>query len=164
MASKRNKKKLSSKQANRISLLISTIGFIFMLVIGLISKPTGKVEICYWIMGCIVAPMFIYLIFYFFIFKGEGRKAEEDAKEIEIVTTQHLSCTDFTQVYFLVKGYGSHIDMMRQILQKEGCKFYAKLTENKNIYLIVKDKYNEEVYSVEIQNHVYFHYNFKFEE
>ena len=54
--------------------------------------------------------------------------------------------------------------MIRQILQKEGCKFYAKLTENKNIYLIVKDKHNEEVYSVEIENHVYFNSNFKFEE
>ena len=66
-------------------------------------------------------------------------------------------------MYFLAKGYGSDINIMRQILQKEGCKFYAKLTE-KNIYLIVKDKHNEEVYSGEIENHVYFNSNFKFEE
>ena len=66
-----------------------------------------------------------------------------------------LSYTDFQQVYFLVTDVGSHINMMRQILQKEECKFYAKLIDNKNIYLVVKDKHNEEVYSAEIENYVY---------
>ena len=55
---------------------------------------------------------------------------------------------------------GSHIDMMNKILQKEECKFYAKLTEDNNIYLIVKDKH-EEVLSEEIQNYVYFNNKFK---
>ena len=54
--------------------------------------------------------------------------------------------------------------MMNKILQKEECKFYAKLIENNNIYLIVKDKHNEEVFSEEIENHVYFNHNFKFKE
>ena len=56
------------------------------------------------------------------------------------------------------------IEEYEKILQKEECKFYAKLTENNNIYLIVKEKHNEEVYSAEIENHVYFNSNFKFEE
>ena len=164
MANKRNKKKLNSKQANRISLVISTLYFIYILVNGIILKPTGEIAVCYWFVGCIVGTIFIYFAFYFFVFKGEEREREERTKKIEIVTAQYLSYTDFKQVYFLVKEYGSHIDMMRQILQKEGCKFYAKLTKNKNIYLIVKDKHNEEVYSVEIENYVYFNSHFKFEE
>ena len=56
------------------------------------------------------------------------------------------------------------MDMIMQILQKEGCKFYAKLTENNNIHLVVKDKHNENVYSVEIENLIYFNSNFKFDE
>ncbi len=162
MANERNKKELSSKQANRISLVISTIYFIYVFLNGIISKPTGNQAVYYWMIGCVVGTIFIYGVFYFFIFKGEEKAKEERTKEIEIVTSQYLSYTDFKQVYFLAKGYGS--DMIRQILQKEGCKFYAKLTENKNIYLLVKDKHNEEVYSVEIENHVYFNSNFKFEE
>lgn len=47
------------------------------------------------------------------------------------------------------------MDMIIQILEKEGCKFYAKLTENNNIHLVVKDKHNEEVYSVEIENNLF---------
>ena len=43
--------------------------------------------------------------------------------------------------------------MMRQILQKEGCKFYAKLTKNKNIYLIVKDKYNDLIIETRFKDH-----------
>lgn len=164
MANKRNKKKLNSKQANRISLVISTIYFIYAFVNGIISKTTGNQAVYYWMIGCVVGTIFIYGVFSCFIFKGEEKAREERTKEIEIVTAQYLSYTDFKQVYFLAKGYGRNIIMMRQILQKEGCKFYAKLTENKNIYLIVKDKHNEEVYSVEIENHVYFNSNFKFKE
>lgn len=147
MANKRNKKKLDSKQANRISLLISTVYFIYVLVNGLISKPTGDQAVYYWTIGCAIGTIFIYVVLYAMIFKVDDRKSEERAREMEIVTAQYLSYTDFKQVYF-----------------KEECKFYAKLTENDNIYLIVKDKHNEEVFSKEIENYVYFHNNFKFKE
>ena len=164
MAKKRSKQNLTSKQANRISLIISAIYFSYALVNGVISKPTGDFAVYYWMIGCIVGTLFIYCVFYFCIFKGEDKVKKERAKEIEIATIQYLSYTEFKEVYFLVKGSGSGIDMIRKILQKEGCKFYAKLTDSKNIYLIVKDKHNEEVYSAEIENHVYFNSNFKFEE
>lgn len=163
MAKKRNKKKLSSKQADRISLAIAAIYFICGLVRGIIEKPSGDLAIAYWfIVG--IGTLAIYLIFYFFIFKGEDKEIDERYKETEFVTIQQLSYTDFRQVYFKINDSGSHIDMMRKILQKEGCKFYAKLTENNNIYLIVKDKHDEEVYSREIENYIYFNYNFTFEE
>lgn len=166
MANKRSKKNLTSKQVNRISLIISAVYFIYALVNGIISKPsaTSEKELMYWVIGCMIGTIFIYFVFYCLIFKGEYKEKEERAKEIEIATIQYLSYTDFKEVYFSAEGFGSDIDMMRKILQKEECKFYAKLTENNNIYLIVKDKHNEEVYSAEIENHVYFNSNFKFEE
>lgn len=164
MAKKRSKKNLTSKQANRISLIISAIYFACSLVNGIVSKPTGDNAVYYWAIGCISGTVFIYFVFYFVIFKGEDKESKESTKEIEIATIQYLSYTEFKEVYFLSEGFGSDIDMIRKILQKEGCKFYAKLTENNNILLIAKDKHNEEVYSAEIENHVYFNSNFKFEE
>ena len=155
MVKKRSKKSLTSKQANRISLIISAIYLIVSLIRGIIEKPTGDNAVYYWTIGCMVGTAFIYFVFYFVIFKGEDKVTEG-------VTMQYLSYTDFKEVYFLAEGFGSDIDMMRKILQKEGCKFYAKLTENNNIFLIVKDKHNEEVYSAEIENHVYFNSNSKF--
>lgn len=164
MAKKRSKKNLTSKQANKISLIISAIYLILSLIKGIIAKPTGDMAVYYWTIGCIVGTIFIFFVFYFVIFKGEDKVRKERTKEIEIATIQYLSYTEFKEVYFLAEGFGSDINMMRKILQKEGCKFYAKLTENNNILLIVKDKHNEEVYSAEIENHVYFNSNFKFEE
>lgn len=52
--------------------------------------------------------------------------------------------------------------MMKKILRKEECKFYAKLTDNENIYLVVKDKHDEEVYDTKIENYDYFDSYFKF--
>ena len=168
MANKRNKKKINSKWANRISLLISAIYFIYMLVNGLISKPTGDEAFYYWTICCVTGTLLIYMFFYIFIFKVDDRefeeKAKKKAKKAEFATKQYLSYTDLKQVYFIVTDTGSYIDMMRQILEKEGCKFYAKLTENNKIYLIVKDKHNEKVYSAEIENYFYFDNYFKFEE
>ncbi len=161
MANKRNKKKLDSEQAIRIrtSWLISTVYFICVLVIGLILKPDQAVN--YWLTFGITGTLAIFNVSYFMIFNDSIIELED---EMKIITVQHLSYTDFKQVYFLVADDGSYIiNMMNKILQKEECKFYAKLTENDNIYLIVKDKHDEEVFS-EVIDYVYFNYNFEFKE
>ncbi len=74
MANKRNKKKLNSKQANKISVVISTVYFIYMLVNGIISKPAGELAVYYWLVSCMVGTVFIYCSFYYFVFKGEERE------------------------------------------------------------------------------------------
>ena len=105
-----------------------------------------------------------YLFYlYEIIFKGEDIARSERERQVEVATRQCLSKTDYRQVYFLYESCDK-MDMIMQILQKEGCKFYAKLTENNNIHLVVKDKHNEEVYSIEIENLIYFNSNFKFDE
>ena len=164
MANKRNKKKLDSEQAirTRTSLLISTVYFICVLVIGLILKPDQAVN--YWLMFGITGTLVIFSVSYFMIFNDFERVLKDEVMEMKIITAQHLSYTDFKQVYFLGADDGSYIiNMMNKILQKEECKFYAKLTENNNIYLIVKDKHDEEVFS-EVIDYVYFNYNFEFKE
>lgn len=159
----RNKKKINSKQANQISLIISAIYFICIFIKGLVSKPVGDFAVYYWVIGCVAGTLLIYFIFYYFVFKGEDKNIVEREQQIEIATRQCLSKTDYKQVYFLYEGCDI-MDMIVQILKKEGCKFYAKLTENNNIHLVVKDKHNEEVYSAEIENLIYFNSNFKFDE
>lgn len=124
----------------------------------------GEQALYYWGVGCALGTIFIYLFFYYMIFNGENRAYEEKIEEMKIVTLSYLSYTDFRQVNFLVTDARSYIDMMNKIIQKEEYKFYAKLTENNNIYLIVKDKHNEEVFNDEISNYVYFNHYFKFEE
>ena len=164
MANKRNKKKLDSEQAirTRTSLLISTVYFICVLVIGLILKPDQAVN--YWLMFGITGTLVIFSVSYFMIFNDFERVLKDEVIEMKIITAQHLSYTYFKQVYFLGADDGSYIiNMMNKILQKEECKFYAKLTENNNIYLIVKDKHDEEVFS-EVIDYVYFNYNFEFKE
>ena len=164
MANKRNKKKLDSEQAIRIraSWLISTVYFICVLVIGLILKPDQAVN--YWLTFGITGTLVIFSVSYFMIFNDFERVLKDEVIEMKIITAQHLSYTDFKQVYFLVADDRSYIiNMMNKILQKEECKFYAKLTENNNIYLIVKDKHDEEVFS-EVIDYVYFNYNFEFKE
>ncbi len=122
MAKKRSKKNLTSKQANRISLVISVIYLILALIEGIIAKPTGDYAVYYWTIGCIVRTVFIYFVFYNVIFKGEDKVRKERTKEIEIATIQYLSYTEFKEVYFLAEGFGSDINMMRKILQKEDGK------------------------------------------
>lgn len=163
MANNRNKKKINSKQANIISLIISGIYFIYVLINGLVSKPVGDFAVYYWAIGCVAGTLLIYFIFYYFIFKGEDKNIAEREQQIEVEIKQFLSSTDYKQVYFFYESCDI-MDMIMQILQKEGCKFYAKLTENNNVHLVIKDKHNEEVYSAEIENLIYFNSNFKFDE
>ena len=153
MANNRKKRKINSKQANIISLIISGIYFIYMLISGLISKPVGDFAVTYWSIDCVVGTLLIYVIFYILIFKGE----------VNVAIKQCLSTTDYKQVYLLYESCDI-MNMITKILQKEGCKFYAKLTEDNNVHLIVKDKHDEEVYSTEIENPFYFDKNFKFDE
>lgn len=151
MARNNKKRQLNAKQSSKISMVISILYFICMLVNGLLSN-LEEVFIYYLFIVCITGSLFIYFVFYFLIFKGEEKERTEKA----VVTIQYLSYKNFKQVS-LSKNCDKYI--MWQILKKEGYKFYAQLTEDNNIQILVKDKHNQEVYSTEI-NSVYFDYNF----
>ena len=162
MTNNRRKRKLTSRQASIISWVITAVNFICVFVNGIILKPTGDAAVWYLGLCCVLETIFIFFVFYFLIFNVYERKIKEIEKNIEDIIIENLSNTDFRQVYFFViTEKGSHIDMMMEILKKEECKFYAKLTDNQHIYLVVKDKYDEEVYNAEIENYTYFNHHFK---
>lgn len=165
MANNRKKKKINSKQqVNRISFIISGIYFVCVLIKGIILKPVGDFAFSYWLMGCFGGTIFIYFMFrVIFILKLQDKIDFEKEQEIRQYLDKYLSNECYTQVYFRYENCNSIRDMIIKILQKEGCKFYAKFIEN-NIHLIVKDKHNEKVYSAEIKNLNYFKSNFKFDE
>ncbi len=165
VTSKRNKKKLnlSSKQANKITLTIIGIYLILVIINGIVNQKIIHDQSSYWCMLCTGGPLIIYITFYHFIFRGHDKELIEERNRIKTTTIPQLSYTDFRQVYFFLSSSGDAIAKIMQILRKEECKFYAKLNENDTIYLIVKDKYNEEVYSSEIENYTYFNSHFKFE-
>lgn len=101
------------------------------------------------------------------IFNLDDIKDKERLKrEVKDEIFEKLSYTVFKEVNFVVsieEKHDSKINMMRQILKNEGCRFYAKLTEDDNIYIVVKYKHDEEVYSTCIENVIYFDSNFKLE-
>ncbi len=157
MANNRNKKKLNSTQATLISLMISILYLIFMLIGAKFLKQDENFAAFYRGIFCSIGTPFIFIIFYEIVFKVKDKRKEE----AEVAIRKYLSTTDYKQVIFLYEPCDI-TKMLVQILQKEDCKFYAKLTENNNIHLIVKDKNNEEVYSTEIDNIFYFNANFTF--
>lgn len=164
MANKRNKSKLTSKQATRISLLITLTYVIYTIICGICFKPTGEEIIYYFFVNFLIGSCFIFFIFYCIIFKVPNKESDERRKKAEIRNIQRLSSTNFTQVYFDPEDTGGNIDIMMTILKKEGCIFYAKLTENNCIHLLVKDKHAEEVFNEKIDNHLFFYNNFELQE
>lgn len=99
MANNRNKKKINSKQANQISLIISAIYFICTFIKGLVSKPVGDFAVYYWAIGCVVGTLLIYFIFYEIIFRGEDIARSERERQVEVATRQCLSKTDYRRKF-----------------------------------------------------------------
>ena len=152
------KRKLNTKRF--LLLIIFVVIFVFLVGIS-VSERTREEERYLVLFSCAIGITFTATGIVVICLAEAIRK---ERKKQEIQNKKNLSYTDFKQVYFFLgQTYGSHIDMMSQILQKEECKFYTKLETNNNILLLVKDKHNEEVYKKEIGNYSYFYSHFKFE-
>lgn len=157
MANKQSK--ITSKQATIISLLIALIyAIILTIIVETFCSPNKISVLVYFGLNFFLA----FTISYFIDFEVPDRKREEHRNEIKLRNIQRLSSTSFKQVYFNPEYNGVNTDIMLTILEKDGCVFYAKLVENNCIYLIIKDKNNEEVFNEKIGNHLYFALNFKF--
>lgn len=77
-------------------------------------------------------------------------KLQKKAKKRKVLIAQieqYLSYTKLKQVFLNDANYDKNSQecMMRKILKKEGCRFYAKL-ENNSVHLVVFDKNNTNVY------------------
>lgn len=162
MANKRNKRKLTLRQAYHISWLAVLIYAILTIIRGIYLKPTGDQFVTYLFVNFGAGIFCISILFYFFILKVPDKESDERQKKAEIRNIQRLSSTVFTQVCFCPTDTGGNMEILMTILQNEGCTFYAKITENNCIHLLVKDKHDEEVFNEKIGNHLYFALNFKF--
>lgn len=166
MATKRNRKKSNLKRQMKITFfLINGIGAIllFVLYFTVYYRCNGIDQVIFWFLGVFILPI-VSLIVYaiFFANRHYEEQFEEENKHKKAELIPYLSKNDFTEIHFDLKDYhGDAIDMVKQILQKEECKFYAKLAENDNVIIIAKDKHNEEVYKKKIENLLYIDNYFK---
>ena len=89
-----------------------------------------------------------------------GLAFEKQVQEAVSDLKKNLS-QEFKEVYLNIDESDSYGIMIKEILQNEGCKFYARFVENNNIVIIAKDKNDQEVYKEEIENSIYFNHHFK---
>lgn len=158
---KRISKKLTSKQANKISLTISFVYLLLSVIHLVTSDITGDEFVFALLIGCITGALLCYIVVYFFLFNGEEIEREERYKNTQQEIMDFLTVDQFTELSFIPKNNYSETEMISGILKKEGCRFWAKLDENTNIILIVKDKNDDIVWESNIENHEYFHSKFK---
>lgn len=157
---KRIKKQLTRKQAGIISMVISVVFGIIMFFIMQKSDAIKKEGAEYFfsiLMCCLVMPLLSFVFCQSFIFKVEQKEHNELQAEVKTF----LSKEKFTELIFTPKNNDSETNMLLGILQKEGCRFFAKLDENENTILFVYDKDDKEVWKEEIVNYFYFEARFK---
>ena len=83
-----------------------------------------------------------------------------DYSEKEQVKT-YLSKEKFTEVSYTTSATHTEAKMLSIILKAEGCRFYAKLTEDDNIRVVIKDKNDSKIYDAIFTNYLYFTSHFK---
>lgn len=194
MANKRNKKSWreeEKKRRNKISIGMILALIIFMGIGMLLMASKIRENINSITKGKIII-LVICVLFWFLVyigcwavwhlrndFKYEIKKHEE--------LKSRLSKDNFTEVYFNASDLkGSQKKMILEILghdlvvfkvdgkippdyikcmlEKAGCKFYAKLNEEDEIIVIAKDSNDKVLYNDEIKNSLYFDATFKFSE
>lgn len=151
---KRTKKKLTSNQAWVITSLIcgAIIFGEFILFLNL-SDTLSRGQNTLLLISSLILSILLFAFLFFIVFKIPALERKEATDEL----LNDLSKSDFTQVYLNIETD----EIIQLILQNEECKFFAKLTEDNNIVIIAKDKYDKEVYKEEVGNPLYFYDHFK---
>ena len=161
---KRIEKKLTSKQANGISLLVSAICTILLAIMCVTSYSDWDAMQCLvLVLCCIMLPILIYFLCYEIILKGDQIKLAEENTELHKSTKEFLCKEEFTEVSFDPKKDNgeSEREMLLTIIKTIECRFFAKLNENDDIILIVKNQEDNDIYRCEISNYSYFNARFK---
>lgn len=148
-------KNLTPNKIKRITAIITTIICLAYLVYGLNIVPT-KMHILLIIVVLAIGSVLALFIYYLLLHLTGLSDYEEKEK-----AKSFLSKDNFTEVGFFINSSISEAKMLSSILKAEGCKFYAKLAEDDNVLLIVKDKNDDEIYSSTILNYLYFTSHFK---
>ena len=149
-------KNLTRKKIVMLSAVITTIIFLAFVWFGLILNPNPGKRTIFIVMCLILALLFAFALYGVLLtFSGLPSNREKKA------TYTFLSKDKFTQLSFFLNCGESVAKMLSAIIHAEGCKFYAKLTEDDNILLIIKNKNDDEIYNTIISNYSYFTIHFK---
>lgn len=154
---KRIKKQLTSKQVGIISMVVAIVcGIIYFWL------PYSKGEGIFisGIMALVIA-MVIFIFCFYPVLKGADREIEEEEKSLQADVKKFLCIEKFTELIFIPKNNEVETEMILGILKEVGCRFFAKLDQDENIILIVKDEDDRKVWEEKIENYFYFDARFK---
>ena len=149
-------KNLTPNKIIMLSAIITIIIFVAFVWFGLILNPNPTQRTIFIVMCLILGLLFAFAL-YGILLVFAGSPTTKERKKVNTF----LSKDKFTQLSFFLDCGVSNAKILSAILNAEGCKFYAKLTEDDNILLIVKDKYDDEIYNTIISNYFYFTNHFK---
>ena len=154
---KRIKKQLTSKQAGIIAMVIAIVcGMLYFWF----PYSKGEGILISGMMALIIVTV-IFLFCYEIVLKAGEREDKEREEAIQTELKKNLSTGKLAELIFTPKNNGSETKMLLGILEKEGCRFFAKLDENENTILLVYDKDDKEVWKEKIENYIYFDARFK---
>jgi len=159
---KRIKKKLSVKNARIITMGATGIFSIFVATMIVIGWIRDSLLLPMW--ACVLAGLFLVSIFacamcaYCQIISDPKSDLKEKNKVFSF-----LNKDMFTELYFTPRDDtgGREYEMFLTIIQTDGYRFFAKLNENDDIILIVKNQEDNEIYRCEMSNYSYFNARFK---
>ncbi len=138
---------IQRKVSNAITLIVTTLYLLFSILFGISYAPTGDKAYFYWLVNCFLFTILIYLI----LKLSYSTKSENNDYEIGLELFQNPSANGLHQIYsFSATNYEIYLEMFQQIVKNEKLQFYAKLDENGNTIVIAKNKYNEDVLSVDV--------------
>lgn len=144
-------KNLTPSKIKKISSLASIIWYVFFTIQIIISpmelKDALLILLLLYSVGLIVYPACTHIL-----------NTISELKKDSII---FLSKEKFTEVLFTPSPTIPVNQMTLEIFEKNGCKFYAKLTKNNDVILVVKNNSNHEIYNSIISNYSYFTSYFK---
>ena len=165
------RRRLSVTQAKKLSKII-TILYMIVVIIAMIryAVTNNHYDIINLIIEMIgygtllsMTGVGLYYIVYRWARGFKKSKLEIESDILKARIRHRLSETEFIEVDFQIENENSIIEMLKEILKAEGCKFYAKLDEEEGEIIIqCIDKHGDIVYNDTIFNIWYFQKNFKF--
>ena len=156
MKRKRRKRVAQAKKLSKFIIIVYLIIVVIALIRYTITNNHYGMNFIFEITGysillCMAGVMIYYTVYELVI--GPKKSKAEILEQI----THKLSKTELVEIDFQIKNENSAIEMLKDILIAEGCKFYARLgDEEGEIIIQCIDKHGDIVYKDTIRNMWYF--------
>lgn len=167
MKEKRRKRELTVKQVKTIAFIISIAFFLAIVINDIFYQVKGisTSNVYERIFGYILFLMLAILIYVFIciLLGGEEKiRREENHKVKAEIKEKMLSTTEFKKVSLQIEDPEIPKEMLMDILEEEGCEFYAKFDDkNDEIIIICINKQGKKIYEDTINDGLYFKKIFK---